>query len=125
MIGDYCLHETMHPATGAKMPDFKRLCDLAYNLNEQRWDYASIDTRVTAGIMYFTYQGSNDSIITSFLTSFPNPGMGPGQKGRGQALYARNVVVKIDDNHDMVKQFWRLTDKTEWLAVQYDYTRSQ
>jgi hypothetical protein len=124
MIGDYCLQEIMHPLVGAKMPDFKRLCDFAYNLNEQRWDYMSIDTRITAGIMYFTYQGSNKNMITSFITSFPNPGMGPAQKGRGQALYARNVVINIDNDHDMVRQYWRLTDKTEWLAVQYDYTRS-
>jgi len=123
MIGDYCLHEIMHPAADAKMPDFKRLCDFAYNKNEQRWDYVSIDTRITAGIMYFTYQGSTSNEITSFINSFPNPGMGPGQKGRGQALYARNVVVKINKDHDMVKQYWRLIDKTEWLAVQYDYTR--
>jgi hypothetical protein len=26
-------------------------------LNERRWDYMSIDTRITGGIMYFTYQG--------------------------------------------------------------------
>jgi len=124
MIGDYCLHEIMHPAASVKMPGFKRLCDFAYNLNEQRWDYMSIDTRITAGIMYFTYQGTDSNTITSFITSFPNPGMGPGQKGRGQSLYCRNVVIKIDNDHDMVRQYWRLTDKTEWLAVQYDYTRS-
>lgn len=123
MIGDYCLHESMHPASGVKMPDFKRLCDLAWNLNEQRWDYMSIDTRITAGIMYFTYQGSSDNTITSFITSFPNPGIGPDQKGRGQSLYSRNVVIKIDNDHDSVKQYWRLTDKAEWLAIQYDYIR--
>jgi len=125
MIGNYCLHEIMHPAAGAKIPDFKRLCDFAYNLNEQRWDYISIDTRITAGIMYFTYLGSASNTITSFITSFPNPGMGPDKKGRGQALYCRNVVIKTDDNHDTVKQYWRLTDKPEWLAVQYDYTRKR
>jgi Protein of unknown function (DUF1579) len=124
MVGDYCLHEVMHPVVGAKMPPFQRLSDLAYNLNEQRWDYMSVDSRVTAGIMYFTYQGSTKDTITSFITSFPNPGMGAGQKGRGQALYARNVVININDDHDMVRQYWRSIDKTEWLAVQYDYIRS-
>jgi hypothetical protein len=123
MIGSYCLHELMHPASGVKMPDFKRLADLAWNLNEQRWDYMSIDTRITAGIMYFTYQGSNDNVITSFITSFPNPGIGPSQKGRGQALYTRNVIIKINNDHDMVRQYWRLIDKPEWLAIQYDYNR--
>ena len=125
MIGDYCLHEVMHPAAPAAMPDFTRLADFAYNLNEQRWDYMSIDTRITGGIMYFTYQGTEGNRITSFITSFPNPGMGPDQKGRGEALHARNVVVWIDNDHDQVQQYWRLTDKPEWLAVQYDYIRSK
>jgi hypothetical protein len=123
MIGDYCLHEVMHPTAPAAMPNFTRLADLAYNLNEQRWDYISIDTRITGGIMYFTYQGTDENRITSFITSFPNPGMGPDKKGRGEALYARNVIISINSDHDQVLQYWRLTDKPEWLAMQYDYIR--
>jgi hypothetical protein len=123
MVGDYCLHEVMHPAPGANMNDFQRLCDLAYNVNEQRWDYMSIDTRITAGIMYFIYSGSDDSTISSFITSFPHPGFGPDLQGRGKALYARNVVVKMDGSHDIVRQYWRLTDQAEWLAIQYEYSR--
>jgi hypothetical protein len=123
MVGDFCLHEVMYPPPGAKMPDFQRLSDLAYNVNELRWDYMSIDTRITAGIMSFTFLSADDTSITSFITSFPHPGFGPGQTDRGRAVYMRNVVVKIDRDHDVVKQYWRLTDQPEWLCVQYKYTR--
>jgi hypothetical protein len=123
MVGDFCLHEVLHPSPIAKMPDFQRLSDLAYNVNERRWDYMSIDTRITAGIMYFTYLSADDTSITSFITSFPHPGFGPGHTDRGRAVYMRNVVVKIDRDHDLVKQYWRLTDQPEWLGVQYEYTR--
>jgi hypothetical protein len=123
MVGDFCLHEVMYPSPGVKMPDFQRLSDLAYNVNERRWDYMSIDTRITAGIMYFTFLAADDTTITSFITSFPHPGFGPGHVDRGRAVYMRNVVVKIDRDHDLVKQYWRLTDHAEWLGVQYSYTR--
>jgi len=36
LVGDHCIHELMQPAGNLKMPDFKRLADLAWNLNEQR-----------------------------------------------------------------------------------------
>ncbi len=73
--------------------------------------------------MFFTYQSAEKDSIVSFITSFPNPGFGPDKKGRGQALYARNVILKINKDHDIVRQYWRLTDQSEWLAVQYDYMR--
>jgi hypothetical protein len=123
MIGDYCINEAMYPGPDAKTAAFRRISDLAYNKNENRWDYISIDTRVTAGIMYFTYKDSNASTINSYITSFPHPGFGQTMQGRGQAVYARNVITKINDMHDIVRQYWRLTDRPEWLAVQYEYVK--
>ena len=123
MVGDFCLNESMQPGSGAKIPAFERISNLAYNVNENRWDYMSVDTRITAGIMYFMNFESDLDSITSYITSFPYPGFGPDLKGRGQSVYTRNVIIRKDDDHDMVKQYWRLTDKPEWLAVQYEYTR--
>jgi hypothetical protein len=123
MVGDFCLNESMQPGFGTKIPAFQRISDLAYNVNENRWDYMSIDTRITAGIMYFMNFESNQDSITSYIANFPYPGFGPDLKGRGQAVYTRNVIIKKDDDHDVVKQYWRLTDKPEWLAVEYEYTR--
>lgn len=124
MIGDYCINEAMYPGPDAvNVPAFQRISDLALNHNENRWDYISIDTRITGGIMYFTYKDSDEKTITSYIQSFPHPGFGPQMQGRGQAVYVRNVITKINDTHDTVRQYWRLTDKPEWLAVQYDYVK--
>jgi hypothetical protein len=125
MIGAFDLHETMQPAKGTTMPLFKRISDLDYNLNNARWDYMSIDTRITAGIMFFTnYANEGDSIV-SYILDFPHPGLGLQQTDRGKNVRCRNVIITIDENHDMVKQYWKLTDGEEWLAVRYDYTRAK
>jgi hypothetical protein len=125
MTGAFDLHETMQPAKGTAMPLFKRISDLNYNLNNARWDYASIDTRITAGIMFFTnYANEGDSIV-SYILDFPHPGLGIHQTDRGKNVRCRNVIITIDENHDTVKQYWKLTGGEEWLAVCYDYTRAK
>jgi hypothetical protein len=35
----------------------------------------------------------------------------------------RNVIIKKNDDHEIVKQYWKFVDKPEWLAVQYEYIR--
>ncbi|MEO5892308.1 MAG: hypothetical protein ABIQ31_18820 [Ferruginibacter sp.] len=63
-----------------------------------------------------------DSIV-SYILNTVHPWFGPGQKDRGKNLQVRNVIITINANHDMVKQYWKLTDGDEWLAVVYDYTK--
>jgi len=123
MVGAFCLHEIMQPTAGASMPKFKRLSDLDYNYNDTRWDYMSIDTRITGGIMFFTNFGLTGDSIVSYMLNFPHPGLGPKQTDRGKMVRVRNVVLTIDANHDVIKQYWKLTDGKEWLAIVYDYTR--
>jgi Protein of unknown function (DUF1579) len=125
MVGAFCLHEVMQPSKGENMPLFKRISDLDYNFNEEKWDYISIDTRITAGIMFFTYSSSTEDSIVSYIQSFPHPGLGPKQTDRGKIVRVRNVVLNIDKNHDVVKQYWKLTDGKEWLAITYDYIRKR
>jgi len=125
MIGALCMHEVMQPAKGAPMPLFRRLSDLDYNLNDMHWDYTSIDTRITGGIMYFTNFGDTGDSIVSYILNFPHPGFGPRQTDRGKNVRVKTVITSINDDHDVVKQYWRLTDGHEWLAVQYDYTRKK
>lgn len=125
MVGAFCLHEVMQPSKGESMPLFKRISDLDYNFNETRWDYIAIDTRVTAGIMFFNYYSSTDDSIVSYIQNFPHPGLGPKQTDRGKNVSVRNVVLNIDKNHDIVKQYWKLTDGKEWLAITYDYIRKR
>lgn len=62
MIGVFCLHEFMHPTKGAPMPAFQRNADLDYNYNDARWDYLSIDTRITGGIMFISNMPDEESI---------------------------------------------------------------
>lgn len=125
MVGAFCLHEVMQPSKGESMPLFKRLSDLDYNFNETRWDYISIDTRITAGIMFFTYHSSDGDSIISYIQAFPHPGLGPKQTDRGKTVRLRNVILTINENHDVVRQYWKLTDGKEWLAIIYDYIRKQ
>jgi hypothetical protein len=125
MVGAFCLHEIMHPATDASMSLFERLSDLDYNLNDDRWDYISIDSRITGGIMYFTsYESSNDSIV-SYILNFPHPGFGPEQKDRGKNVRVKNVIISLTADHEVIKQYWKFTDGAEWLAVKYEYLRKK
>jgi hypothetical protein len=123
MVGAFCLHEVMRPAKGANMPDFLRYADLDYNYNDSRWDYMSIDTRITGGIMFFTNMPDVKDSIVSFMFNTTHPGFGPDQTDRGKSLRVRNVIITFDDNHDVVRQYWKLPDGNEWLAVVYDYMR--
>jgi hypothetical protein len=124
MVGAFCLHEVMHPGPGASML-FQRLSDLDYNLNDERWDYISIDSRITGGIMNFTnYESSNDSIV-SYILNFPHPGFGPEQKDRGKNVRVKNVIISLTPDHEIIKQYWKFTDGAEWLAVKYDYLRKK
>jgi hypothetical protein len=125
MVGALCMHEVMQPAKGAVMPLFRRLSDLDYNFNAAHWDYISIDTRITGGIMYFTNFGNTGDSIVSYILNFPHPGFGPEQKDRGKNVRVKTVITSVSDDHDVIKQYWRLTDGHEWLAVQYDYIRKK
>lgn len=123
MVGAFCLHEVMHPAKGAAMPIFQRIADLDYNYNDARWDYMSIDTRITGGIMFFLNVPDIKDSIVSYMLNTVHPGFGSEQRDRGKNLRIKNVIITIGNNHDMVKQYWKLTDGNEWLAVVYDYKR--
>lgn len=125
MIGSFCMHEVMQPVPGTGTPAFQRVSDLAYNKNEDRWDYISIDTRITGGIMYFTNVDAVKDSITSYISSVPHPGLGPDLKDRGISIHIRNVIVKVNDDHEILKQYWRFIDRPEWLAIQYEYTRKR
>jgi len=125
MIGAFCLHETMRPVKGASMPLFTRISDLDYNLNDSRWDYISIDTRITAGIMDFIPVFNIGDSIVSYIYNCPHPGFGPKMDDRGKNVRIRNVILATDSDHELVKQYWQLTDGQQWLAVTYFYTRRE
>jgi hypothetical protein len=123
LVNNFCLYEIMRPAPGSGVPDFQRISYLAYNFNESRWDYMSIDSRITGGIMFFTNVESNQDSITSYIFNFPYPGFGPDQKAKGIATSARNVILNRNDKEQVVKQYWRFAGGREWRGMLYEYTR--
>ena len=125
MVGTHCLHEVMQPAPGSKVPGFTRVSDLAYNQNESRWNYTSIDTRFTIGIMFFTNYSSKYDTIISYTDYFPSPGFSPDKEDKGKAFRGRNLIINRSDNVQIVQLFMQNADGKEWLAVQYEYTRQK
>jgi hypothetical protein len=83
----------------------------------------SIDTRITGGIMFFANMPDAKDSIVSYIFNTVHPGFGSKQTDRGKNLRMRNVIITIDANHDIVKQYWKLTDGNEWLAVMYYYAQ--
>lgn len=123
LLNNFTFYEEMFPAAGSKVQDFKRISYLSYNLNEQHWDYMVIDSRITAGIMFFTnYSSASDSIV-SYILNFPHPGVGPTQKSRGKTVFARNVIIKKSEKENLLMQYWRFTDGKEWLGMMYEYKK--
>src|SRR5262249_23283232 len=48
-------------------------------------------------------------------------GCGPELEGR--FCRARHVTTRESDDRDISRQYWTAVGSTEWLAVQYEYTR--
>jgi hypothetical protein len=114
MVGLY-LTETMRPAPGSKVPDFRRIDYLTYDNVQARWEYASMDTRAPIGIMFAKSFASGSSAgpdVTVYFDTFPNPGIGDV----GGAVRARHVDTREGEDHTRAGE-------PEWLAIQYEYRR--
>ena len=97
---------------------------LTYNRLEGRWDYASFDTRVPAGLMPAwsdaPWAGKTiDLIFAPFV--FP----GPGPKAGGQMLRMEQLIRFESDDRDVKDQFFTMSDGTgtKWLAHRYVFVR--
>lgn len=51
VVGPY-LQETLRPAPGSSAADFRRIDYLTFNPLQARWQYLSMDTRATVGLMF-------------------------------------------------------------------------
>jgi hypothetical protein len=123
MIGPY-LQEIMRPRAGSSVADFHRIEYLTYNRVEARWQYVSMDTRVPIGLMTATSVGDEPSTsITVYFENFAIPGFGPELEGR--FFRARPQTTRESDDRDITRQFWTSVGKSEWLAVQYVYSRKR
>jgi hypothetical protein len=122
MVGLY-LQEIMKPKAGSNLPDFRRIDYLTYDKMQARWEYVSMDTRAPIGIMSAAGLGGQAGAdITVYFDGFATPGM--GQELEGRFVRARHVDTRENDHHTFKRQFWTQPGQKEWLAVQYEYTRS-
>jgi hypothetical protein len=122
IIGPY-LQEIMKPGPGSEAADFRRIDYLTYNPLQRRWQYLSMDTRATIGLMYAASAGRDDgSELTLFFIDAPAPTeLGPAVSGR--FMRARHVLTRQSGDRELVRQYWTVGGSPEWLAVQYEYTR--
>jgi hypothetical protein len=119
MVGLY-LTETMRPAPGSNVPEFRRIDYLTYDNVQARWEYASIDTRAPIGIMFAkSFASGPGTEVTVYFDNFPNPGLGDV----GGGVRARHVDTRESDDHTFKRQYWTRPGEPEWLAIQYEYTR--
>ena len=123
MVDDLYLEEIMEPGTGASEP-FSRICYLDFNPLSGRWEYVSLDTRIPAQLMY---ELSNDHIlgdrstVVLHLPTFTLPGW--GTEVTGQSVRQRREITLANPDHQEVRQYWSLPNASEYLAVEYLYSR--
>jgi hypothetical protein len=111
------------PCSACWNPDFRRIDYLTYDKMQARWEYVSMDTRAPIGIMSAAGLGSQAGAeITVYFDGFATPGMGLELEGR--FVRARHVDTRENGHHAFKRQFWTQPGQKEWLAVQYEYTRS-
>jgi hypothetical protein len=123
MVGPY-LQEIMRPASGTTAPDFRRIDYLTFNTLQARWQYLSMDTRATVGLMFAQGFGrAQEKDVTVYFNDFPAPTeLGPEIAGR--YARARHVLTRETDDHEFVRQYWSVDGGPEWVGIQYEYTRA-
>jgi hypothetical protein len=122
IIGPY-LQEIMKPGPDSEAQDFRRIDYLTYNPLQRRWQYLSIDTRATIGLMYAQGTGRDEGPdLTLYFNDSPAPTeLGPAVSGR--FMRARHVLTRESNDRELVRQYWAVGGSPEWMAVQYEYTR--
>jgi hypothetical protein len=123
MVGLY-MEEVMHPDAGAQMPDFKRLAYQYYSRVEGRWQYVSMDTRFPVGIMpAYSFANESEGKLTMHFESLAFVGL--GREVEGRMIRSNLEIVRENDDHEFVRQYWVQADGStrRWLAVEYEYTR--
>ena len=123
MVGPF-LQETIQPAPGSEVTDFRRIYYLSFNRVEGRWKYVSIDTRNPVGLMPAASFGDGEN-GTIHLTFEPFALPGSGGNVSGQMLRMEEIMIPKDADHDTAEEHFMMADGTgkQWLAYQYEYVR--
>jgi hypothetical protein len=123
MVDDIYLEEIMEPGAAGPEP-FNRICYLDFNPLSRRWEYVSLDTRIPAQLMYELsndYTLGDQSTVVLHLPSFVLPGW--GTEVTGQSVRQRREITLSNPDHQEVRQYWSLPNASEYLAVEYLYSR--
>ncbi len=123
MIGPI-LQEVMHPVAGSKVPDFQRLDYLNFDRVEGRWKYVSMDTRFPVSIMPAASFGpAQGGKVT--LQFAPQAFVGLGPRVEGRFMLSDMTVSRPEADREVKQQHVTMADGTgtNWLFVQYEYTR--
>lgn len=123
MIGPF-LQEVAHPAADNSATPFTRLDYLTFNRVEGCWQYVSMDTRSSSGIMPAWSLG-RDPADRIELVFQPFAIAGSGSEVKGQMLRLEQIIAHAGPDRDVKDQYFRLADGvgTKWLARRYTYTR--
>ena len=123
MIGPM-LQEKLHPLPGSGGPAWTRIDDLTYSRIDGRWDYMSMDTRAPVGLMP-AFSLGRDPANRIFVSFIPFTMPGEGTKVTGQMLRMEQIIIHVDDDHEVKDQYFTPADgvATKWLAKRYSYTR--
>jgi hypothetical protein len=123
LVGQY-LQEVMQPAPGSASgaADFRRISYLAYNTTDSRWEYGSIDTRVTGVMTRSNFGGDLAAGVAFYIASFTLP-LELGEKMGGRAVRLRDHMKRHSADRDELLQYWTPPGGGEWLAVHYEYRR--
>ena len=123
MIGPF-LGEVVHPGPDSSAAPFTRLDYLTLNRVIGRWDYVSMDTRSSNGIMTAWSLG-RDPADRIDLVFQPLAIAGGGSEIKGQMLRMEQIITHEGPDRDMKDQYFTLADGvgTKWLARRYAYVR--
>ena len=125
MIGLF-LQEVLHPGPTANSPDFQLISYLTYNRVEGGWQYVSMSTLFHAGIMPAWSFG--DEADGKLMLRFRDLAfVGFGDEVEGRMTHANYVLTRRDIDHERVEQYWVQSNGSgrQWLAVEYEYTRTR
>ena len=124
VLSGHFLMEIMTARPGSKDAKFNRTAYFNYNNAGSCWEYIVLDSRYPV-MMFETSKDTAQTTreLTLFLPSFITP---PGENKQlaGKDASERRTISFVSPDKTITKQYWTLTSKPEYLAIEYTYTRT-
>lgn len=130
LVGGAFLEEVMEPAQGSGQPPFTRTAYFSYNDVRRQYEYIVLDSRAPQ-MMYETSAGGRESgtregsdAVWVYLDSFVAPEWGTATN----VTFRQRRVTEFGEGSQVMRQYWTPLSAeggTEFLAVEYVYTRAE